>query len=304
VPPTMEESTLRCPHCGSVGRHTPNLVDWRPGAQSHSRSRQRRPLWQKALGPADNVRRLGRALRYFFNPVTSPLSPLAWLGRARLRRFYERTRSDPETAWRWAEHYLAGLPADRRLTVLDHGTGKGRHIGILSQLGFEVSAQDVESDPWWQNFPGCRLQIVPDQCDHLPWKSGTFDLVLDWMVIEHFDAERLARLVAEISRVLKSGGHWLVLTANADGLGANVVRRYAGRLHPFESVARMAGANGMAIARHAYEGFYAPVFPILTNALRKTLAPRAFDLADHDSTLARLIPAHRRALWLAAFRKV
>jgi hypothetical protein len=56
----------------------------------------------------------------------------------------------------------------------------------------------------------------------------------------------------------------------------------------------------MALLRHSYEGFYAPVFPVLINAIRKTLAPWPFDLADHDSALARLIAPRRRALWLGA----
>ncbi|HUZ75738.1 MAG TPA: class I SAM-dependent methyltransferase [Stellaceae bacterium] len=299
--PRAADGALVCPSCGAGGRCRANVVDWRGEAGREPSPVGRNALWRNDMTAADNLRRLGRAVRFCVDPVTSPLSPLAWLARARLRRYYDRTRDDPDLARRWAEHYLAGMPPPP-MRVLDHGTGRGRHVGILSQLGCDVAAQDVAPDPWWSNFDRCRFQVVPPECDRLPWAAASFDLVLDWMVIENFTSERLARLAAEIARVLAPGGHWLILTANDEGLGAHVPRRNAGRLHALDAVNAIAAANGMAMMRHSYEGFYAPVLPVLVNAIRKTCAPRPLDLADYDTVLARLVAPRRRALWLAAFR--
>lgn len=291
-----------CPACGARGRANANIVDWR-SASAGDRPREARRLWRSDLTRAGNLRRLDRAFRYFLHPVSSPLSPLAWLTRARLRRYYERTRCDPDMAQRWAEHYLGGLPRHPEMHVLDHGTGRGRNVGILSQLGFQVAAQDIAPDGWWSNFPECRFQIVPPECGYLPWPGGAFDLVLDWMVVEYLQPEKLAQLAREIPRVLKPDGHWLVLTPNAESLGARVPRRFAGRLYSLETVERIAAENGMTMVHPSYEGFSAPVAPVLFDAIRKTCAPWPLDLADYDSALARLLAPRRRALWLAAFRK-
>lgn len=276
------------------------MIDWRTVAPD---AKGTRALWRKDMRPADNARRLIRAARYCLHPVGSPLSPFAWLTRARLRRYYERTRIDPAMAQEWAAHYLAELPRRAGMDVLDHGTGRGRNLGLLTQLGCRVAAQDVAPHEGWSHFPQCQFQIVPPDFGGLPWRAAAFDLVLDWMVIEHFSQEELARLAGEIARVLKSGGHWLVLTANAESLAAGALRRTLGRLHATSAVERIARARGLGMVRHSYEGFYAPLVPVLFDAIRKTCAPWPLDLADYRSVLAKLIPPRRRAVWVAAFRK-
>ena len=292
---------LVCTLCAAEGRMGGNVIDWRtvtPDAQGPG------ALWRTDMRPADNARRLIRAARYCLHPVASPLSPLAWLTRARLRRYYERTRIDPAMAQEWAAHYLAELPRRAGMDVLDHGTGRGRNLGLLAQLGCRIAAQDVAPHEDWSHFPQSRFQIVPPDFDHLPWRADAFDLVLDCMVVEYFSLERLARLAGEVARVLKSGGHWLVLTPNIGSYAARALRRTPGRLHAPDAVVRLARDNGLSVVRQSYEGFYAPFFPILFDAIRRTCAPWPLDLDDYRSTLARLIAPRRRAVWVAVFRKL
>ncbi|HUK60473.1 MAG TPA: methyltransferase domain-containing protein [Stellaceae bacterium] len=297
--PEAKGASLVCA-CGAAGRVVGNVIDWREvGAAQQTPD----ALWRMDMSAGDNARRLLRAARYCLHPVASPLSPLAWLTRARLDRYYERTRSDPALARDWAVHYLAALPHPAHMSVLDHGTGRGRNLGLLAQLGCKLAAQDIAPHADWARFPACEFQIVPPECDRLPWRTGGFDLVLDWMVLEHFAPERLARLTGEVARVLKSGGFWLVLTANDGSLAARSLRRTLGRLHPPAEVEHVAEAAGLHLVRHSYEGFYAPVFPVVFDAIRKTCAPWPLDLADYRSVLARMTPPRRRAVWVAAYRK-
>jgi SAM-dependent methyltransferase len=197
--PDATVAALVCPGCGARGLRRENVIDWRDAAAGAVASAGRRALWRRDMTPAENVRHIARAIGFSLDPVSAPLSPSSWLTRARLERYSARTLSDPGLARQWATHYLAGLAAPP-LRVLDHGTGRGRHLGILAPLGCAVAAQDVAPDAWWQNFPRARFQIVPPDCDHLPWPDAAFDLVLDWMVIEHFATERLARLGREVAR--------------------------------------------------------------------------------------------------------
>ncbi len=295
-------ASVICASCAAEGRVSVggNVIDWRTAAPEAESSRA---LWLKDARPADNARRLVRAVKYCLNPVGSPLSPLAWLTRARLRRYYERTRSDSAMARAWAEHYLAELPRRAGMHVLDHGTGRGRNLGVLAQLGFRIAAQDIAPNEGWPHLPECQFQVVPPGYPCLPWRAAEFDLVLDWMVIEHFPPDQLTRLAGEIARVLKGGGHWLVLTANSESLAAESVRRWYGRLHPLDTVVRIASQAGLTMVRQSYEGFYAPFCPVLFDAIRKNCAPWPLDLADYRSLLAKLIPPRRRAVWVAAFRK-
>jgi SAM-dependent methyltransferase len=299
--PEMLDGVLACAGCGARARADGHVIDWRQPGTGARTLRQR--VWRDDLDTMANMRRQLGIIGHYLHPMVIPISPLTWLARARMGRFYERTRSDTDLARRWAAHYLAGIPLGRGLSILDHGAGKGRHVGILSQLGQRVFAQDIAPDAWWANFPDCRFQIVPPEYDHLPWPDGLFDVVLDWGVIEHFEAARVARLAGEVARVLKSGGHWIVLASNARGYAARVPRRYYGRLHDIDFVRGLAARNGMVEARQFYEGFQAPVMPLLINGVRKVCAPWAFDMTDQGSLAARWIPAQRRAIWLLDFRK-
>lgn len=295
------DDTFVCGECHTRARMSAGALAWQPsnGAEPNRGSSI---LWRGDRSLADNVRRWGRAIEFLANPFQNPASPAVWFARKRLDQYYARTLTDRALAHRWAEHYLGSIDAPGKC-VLDHGAGRGRHLGILTQLGYKVSAQDIAWNPWWSRFPSCRFQIVPSEYSVLPWPTGSFDLVLDWMVIDHFETPRLRRLVAEIARVLKPGGRWLVLNANSTAFGARISRRQNGRLHALAFVRELAQSQRMFAVRQFYEGFRSPVLPLFVDAIRKQYVSRNFDLADYDSRLAQLVPDPRRALWFVDFQK-
>jgi SAM-dependent methyltransferase len=244
-----------------------------------------------------------RRFRRQLNPVGSRLSPLRYFSDWRVEQYYRRTLSDPLSAKSWAKHYLTGLKIDECAPVLDHGCGRGRNAAILSQLGFEVAAQDVRAHPWWRNLPACRFQQVPAAAPRLPWVDNTFALAIDVQVLHDLDESRLKTLMREMYRVLAPGGYWLLLEANTESYGAWAPRRYWGRLHTLERVQDIASRAGFDEIDHCYEGVYAPVLPGLVNFVRKQAWPGAYSIDDYGSWLETAVPESRRAFWFLRLRK-
>lgn len=256
------------------------------------------------MGSSDAPRRDLRtlALRQL-HPLHSRVSPLRYFNDWRTEGYYGRTLSDAALARLWGNHYFAGLSLPRGAAVLDYGCGRGRHVGLLTQLGFRVAAQDLRPRAWWSRFPECTFQVVPAEAPRLPWTDRSFQAVLDVNVVHHLDESQLRTLAFEVFRVLAPGGYWILLEANADSYGAFAPRKYYGRLHRLQRVQRLALDAGFLEIDHSFEGIYAPVLPGLVNFVRKQAWPGPFMIEDFDSRLAAMAPRSRRALWLLRVQK-
>ncbi|BCX05113.1 MAG: hypothetical protein KatS3mg053_3051 [Candidatus Roseilinea sp.] len=96
--------------------------------------------------------------------------------------------------------------------VLDLGCGAG---GVMELLGAQVGRL-IGAD---RDLPSLRcnrvrsMHHILSDVDALPFRSGSFDLIVCSWVIEH--AARPDRMFAEISRVIKPAGHFIFLTPNA-----------------------------------------------------------------------------------------
>jgi ubiquinone/menaquinone biosynthesis C-methylase UbiE len=90
--------------------------------------------------------------------------------------------------------------------VLDVGAGKGELMEELKASGIE--ALGVDAAPASQ-------QVEKGDVRALRWPDGSFDAVTCVETIEHLVPEDCPKLLAELKRVVKPGGH-LVLTTPAD----------------------------------------------------------------------------------------
>src|SRR5262245_9287589 len=120
-----------------------------------------------------------------------------------------------------ARRFLA--PGGRALEV---GCGYGRNLIALASLpGVRVVGCDVARGELRRAAERIaalpadvreRVSLVHQDADRLPFPDSTFDFVVLWQVLEHvFGESARRRLIAEITRVLRSGGHVLVETPNA-----------------------------------------------------------------------------------------
>jgi SAM-dependent methyltransferase len=279
----------RCGSCGLPFSSNGNVLVWPNGtAEPGIRSRSLADYW--------------RVLRYRLDPLASPYSPLTWWNQHCVEAYYRRALHEPRLARAWAGRFLGGLDLPQPATVLDHGCGRGRACAFLGLLGHNAAGQDVLANPWWQKVPAV-FAVVPASCEGLPWEDGSFDAVVNSLVIGHMSPARLVRHIEGVGRVLKKGGYWLVLEANSRGPGSHVTRRYYGRLHTLEDVERMGRELGFEVHDCTFEGVRSPVFPRLVSYLRAHLRLQDFDLSDQGSWLEKRVRPERRARWLLRMRR-
>lgn len=111
------------------------------------------------------------------------------------------------------------IAAERpHVCVLDLGCGPGANTWFLAREGFAVSAIDgsavaVERNRSRLAREGLTADVrIGDFTETLPWKDGTFDLVLDNVSLCANPISAIKRAVAEIKRVLKPNGHLVSLS--------------------------------------------------------------------------------------------
>ena len=97
---------------------------------------------------------------------------------------------------------------------LDVGCGIGRHALALADLGFEAHAIDRSEAGLARVAAEAarrKVDVTTQMADmtSLPYPDGSFDFVVAWNVIYHGTPADAATAAAEITRVLRPGGHYL-----------------------------------------------------------------------------------------------
>jgi SAM-dependent methyltransferase len=108
----------------------------------------------------------------------------------------------------------------RRLRVLDLGFGAGRHVAYLARAGFEVCGTDISPrglafTQAWLAREG--LQADLSDMTVIPFPDAMFDAVVSTYVIHHNTLDNIRRCVAEMHRVLVSGGKALLVVQSKRG---------------------------------------------------------------------------------------
>ncbi|HOW14699.1 class I SAM-dependent methyltransferase [Methanosarcina sp.] len=100
------------------------------------------------------------------------------------------------------------LPGGSR--VLDAGSGNGRYLGELSRnftsVGVDVSLTALGSSREQLARSGRFAEHVGASVHALPFKSGSFDGIICYGVLQHLFAEEREIAVREFSRLLRGGG--------------------------------------------------------------------------------------------------
>jgi SAM-dependent methyltransferase len=123
---------------------------------------------------------------------------------------------EPSYVWREGQERRLGMirqGAGERLkgSVLENGCGIGTYLEHLAALGGQVTG--LEYDQERARRAATRSpRIINAAGEALPFCGSAFDLVLSHEVLEHVRDDRLA--VAEILRVLKTGGRALIFVPN------------------------------------------------------------------------------------------
>jgi len=113
---------------------------------------------------------------------------------------------------------LTGPPAGR--SFCEVGSGSGTLSGLLARLGGRVTLVDISPkslDFARRHFEGQRLTAHYALQDglRLGFRDGSFDVVWNGGVIEHFTDEGKIALIREMYRVVKPGGLLAIIVPNA-----------------------------------------------------------------------------------------
>ncbi|MDI3340885.1 MAG: class I SAM-dependent methyltransferase [Sphaerobacter sp.] len=202
------------------------------------------------------------------------------------RRFYEAIdRVYPTWSNTYEEYnppvgllaHLATLPRTAR--VLEIGAGGGFALAALARMGFrrlvglDLTATSLAATR--QRVPAAWL--VAADAERLPLRDGSVDVVLTSDVMEHLPD--LDRHLAEVARVLRPGGHYLIKTPNRRPAEAYYRLRGLYDYHFWHPSMCSPGELRRLLARHGFAcAFVAP--PRLTQAqCRKIPWPRLRPLA-------------------------
>ncbi|MCW2964095.1 MAG: class SAM-dependent methyltransferase [Actinomycetia bacterium] len=129
------------------------------------------------------------------------------------------TTRDPERAERETAFVASHLEPGAR--VLDLACGTGRISIPLAEQGFDIAGLDVSNRVLEvARAAAPELDFRQGDMRELPWGDGSFDAVINmWTAFGYFDTQAEdERALAEVARVLRSGGVFILDTANQAAL--------------------------------------------------------------------------------------
>ena len=120
--------------------------------------------------------------------------------------------------------------------VLDVGCGSGRHTVLLARLGLAVVGGDLApvaltETALWLAREGLQAGLALLEMTELPFPDGAFDAVLSVNVLHPANPAQARAAVGEVWRVLRPGGLFLAVLADAGDCRCLLERPVALSLH-------------------------------------------------------------------------
>lgn len=119
----------------------------------------------------------------------------------------------------WGEHaarYAFALPFVGNRSVLDIACGTGYGLGILQGTARRVTGVDIDITGASEAKKECAINSSVLLADglRLPFREESFDTVTSFETLEHLHDR--SGFLAELRRVLRTGGHLVLSTPNAN----------------------------------------------------------------------------------------
>jgi SAM-dependent methyltransferase len=108
--------------------------------------------------------------------------------------------------------------------VLDIGCGRGLLLNKLRQRGWEAVGTELSEDAAAYARHYLKLPVFTARLEEIGFRSGEFDLIILWHVLEHMHCPLAA--LSEVSRLLKPGGMLVLSVPNFGSWEARWGRRH------------------------------------------------------------------------------
>ena len=105
--------------------------------------------------------------------------------------------------------------------ILNIGVGSGKLENLLQETGYQVSALDPDTTSI-EKLISMGVDAQVGLVQSMPFQDESFDAVVASEVLEHLGDEECKEAIAEIRRVLKSGGHFIGTVPYAENLADNL----------------------------------------------------------------------------------
>ncbi|MBD2847635.1 methyltransferase domain-containing protein [Paenibacillus sp. IB182496] len=161
---------------------------------------------------------------------------------------------------------IVGEPEGRSFLEAGSGTGKislrlGREGATV--LLVDYSEQAIDNSRGAFARAGVRASFVQSDIRSIPLPDAAVDVAWNAGVLEHFDDTEKVRIVREMARVTKPGGHVIILTPCAACLPYRIGKAYAeqqgswpyGIENPVASLGDVCAAGGVELIEESSIGF-------------------------------------------------
>lgn len=118
------------------------------------------------------------------------------------------------------ENLRRHLPNLGSMSILDVGSGRGKFLAAAAKAGARVEGVEpyekyIELSQERAKRDGVIIRVRKGDAEHLPFDDETFDFLNLSEVIEHVESPE--KVLLEVKRVLKPGGHAYVSVPNRFG---------------------------------------------------------------------------------------
>lgn len=155
-------------------------------------------------------------------PAMSAYYPAGYYGTQEGKRFPGIVERLQDALYVWRARRLESLVGGKPGRVLDVGCGRGLLLEQLRRRGWDVQGTELseQSAAYPRDVLGIPVHIGDLVDLHFP--SDHFDAVVLWHVLEHVPDP--AVVLAEVARILRPGGIFLVAVPNFGSLEARLTR--------------------------------------------------------------------------------
>lgn len=138
------------------------------------------------------------------------------LGLPALTRFYDPVVALTTREREFKRRLLAQLAPGAGMRILDLGCGTGTLALAIAAVEPEAEVHGLDADPGMlvrarekaavRGGAAAAIEFRQGFADALPWEDGCFDAVVSTLFFHHLTTAVKDRVVAEVARVLRTGG--------------------------------------------------------------------------------------------------